>query len=70
MEFTDLHPAIRVAGMIALMLLLIVLAIKGGKAKGDRMRGLSDDLMHGKLRGGAILAVVAAIVLMANLTRG
>lgn len=69
MEFTDLHPAIRVAAMVALMLLLIPLAMKSGKAKADRMRGLSDDLKHGRLRGIAILAVVAGIVIMASLTR-
>jgi hypothetical protein len=53
--------AMAVSGLLAL--LLWPLAKASGKASGDRMRRLGEDLRQGRSRGFLVMAVVAALLI-------
>jgi hypothetical protein len=57
------HPLIPLVVSGLLMLLLWPLAKASGRASGDRLRSLQEDLRQGRTRGYLVLAVVAAILI-------
>jgi hypothetical protein len=57
------HPLIAMAVSVLLMLLLWPLAKASGRASGDRLRSLKEDLRQGRTRGYLVLAMVAAILI-------
>lgn len=56
------HPLIAMAVSGLILLLAWPLAKASGKASGDRLRNLGEDLRQGRLRGLLVLAAVAAIL--------
>ena len=47
----------------------VVYGVAGGRAKAARMRELAQDLKDGRPRGWTVILVVAAIIILATVTR-
>ena len=63
-----LSPYLLLLAVPILLLLFWPMARSSGRLKGDLMRGLADDLAHGRLRGYLIVMIVLAIVVIATVS--
>lgn len=65
----EIKPYLALLAMPVIMLALLPLARKSGAVKGQLIRGLESDIKGGSRRGYAIIAIVVAIIVLAQATR-
>ena len=63
----EFSPWLALLAIPILLLLFSPLAYRSGKAKAERIRGLRDDLVHGRTRGFLIVLVVVVLFIIAQI---
>ena len=57
----------QILATLLVLLLVLPLAVRTGRAKAERLRGLRDDLINGRARGYWIVAAVILLVVIAKI---